>query len=145
MYWKRLDPAFKQQSLMAGRSHRKASAAPGADRVGASNPSSDAGPLASVNEGVEVENVQAPRWARKRGPSQTEKPKEVLYMDGMLTKLNKGLGSVERFYVLNGNKMTGYKNSRQEERVSTRPHPLLQCNFCNIVHRYLAYGAANTH
>ena len=40
-------------------------------------------------------------------------------MEGTLTKLNKGLGQSERFYVLNGNKMTGYKNTSQDERVST--------------------------
>ena len=121
-YWKRLDPAFKQQSLIAaGRSHRKGSTA-GSERSNAANHSVDATSmqqLSAVNEGEEVENVKAPTWARKRGASQADKPKEVLYLDGVLTKLNKGLGSVDRFYVLNGNKMTGYKNSRQEERVST--------------------------
>jgi hypothetical protein len=75
--------------------------------------------MAAVNEGVEVEDSAAPRWARKRGHSTTERPKEVLYMEGMLTKLNKKLGQIERFYVLNGNKMTGYKNARQDERAST--------------------------
>jgi hypothetical protein len=123
-YWKRLDPTFKQQSLMAGRSHRTGSSAPGADRVSApsqsANVESSRGQaLASVGEGVEVEDAAAPRWARKRGPSQADRPKEVLYMEGSLTKLNKHLGGTERFYVLNGNKMTGYKNASQEERVST--------------------------
>jgi len=123
-YWKRLDPTFKQQSLMAGRSHRTGSTAPGADRVAASSESASDAPstrlaLSTVGEAVEVEETAAPRWARKRGPSQADRPKEVLYMEGMLTKLNKGLGQIDRFYVLNGNKMTGYKNTSQSERVST--------------------------
>ena len=40
-------------------------------------------------------------------------------MEGMLTKLNKHVGHAERFYVLNGNKMTGYKNAGQVDRIST--------------------------
>jgi hypothetical protein len=113
-YWKRLDPAFKQQSLMAGRSHRNASIS-----HGAGEPAADSSTKLPPLEEEVIEDASAPRWARKRGASQIERPKEVLYMEGMLTKLNKGIGQSERFYVLNGNKMTGYKNARQEERAST--------------------------
>jgi hypothetical protein len=123
-YWKRIDPAFKQQSLMAGRSHRNASIAHGADKASgggesAADSSTKSPPMAMQGEEEVIEDAAAPRWARKRGASQIERPKEVLYMEGMLTKLNKGIGHSERFYVLNGNKMTGYKNARQEERAST--------------------------
>jgi hypothetical protein len=114
-YWKRLDPTFKVQSLVAGRSHR-GSTAPGAD---ASDAAATGQALAPVGEVMEIEDASAPRWARKKGPSQADRSKELLYMEGMLTKVNKRLGQTERFYVLNGNKMSGYKNARQEERVST--------------------------
>lgn len=122
-YWKRLDPVFKQQLLLSGRSHR-GSVAPSADRRSAlgepaHNASFQEKPPAAVGEEIEVEDVSAPRWARKRGPSNFEKAKEILYMEGTLTKLNKHLGHVERFYVLNGNKMTGYKNAGQIDRTST--------------------------
>jgi hypothetical protein len=117
-YWKRLDPVFKQQSMVTGRSYR-GSIAPGADRKLASTELPSNSSLSALSEEVEVEDASAPRWARKRGPKGPERSKEVLYMEGTLTKLNKHLGHVERFYVLNGNKMTGYKNAGQVERTST--------------------------
>ncbi len=83
-------------------------------RSNAANQSVDAAPLSAVNEGEEVESVQAPRWARKQVFGLTHD-----YLDGLLTKLNEGLGSVDRFYVLDGNKMTGYTNFSKKERVST--------------------------